>query len=510
MTNFTPQQKSVIDHVQTTGKSLVVEAVAGSGKTTTIFGAIMASEKDNMCVVAFNRSIADEFKAKLEKNKVDWKKAEANTAHSFGLRAFKKAYKHPKVDGSKVRHIISGMIEARSGDEAAMLKKCETKIANLVSLAKQSLIGFLTPIDDTGAWTEIGFHHDVFDDLPASVSYDWVIQHARTALVNSNKDTEVIDFDDMIYLPLLFKCSFWQYDIVFVDEAQDTNAARRALVRAMLKKGGKVVAVGDRRQAIYGFTGADADALDLIKQDFNADELPLSVCFRCDRSIIQYAQSWVPHIEWADEAGEGEVIDMNIEDVDWKETSEQDVVLCRNNKPLVSLAYDLLKSGVPCYVEGRDVGTALKKLAQKWKIKSLADLDNRLDSFLARETSKALAQKNEGLAAMIEDRVDTLRVFMERVREKDLHTVKDLVDDIDSMFKDTKPGQRPKCITLSTVHKSKGREWNRVFWLDKEETLPSKWARQDWQLAQEDNLCYVASTRAEHSLVHISSPERGQ
>ena len=504
MTNFTTQQQQVINHVCSSDRSLVVEAVAGSGKTTTILGAIKATDKQNMAVIAFNKSIADEISAKLVG--VDWKKCEAKTAHSFGLRFFTKTFGRPEVNGRKVSFIIDRLIESRDGSEAELIIKASAKIANLVSLAKQSLIGYLCPLDDISKWTDLGFHHDVFDDLPANLPYEDLIQWSMAVLRISNEDTKKIDFDDMIYMPLLFKCSFGNgKDVIFVDEAQDTNAARRALVRALLRKGGKVIAVGDRRQAIYGFTGADADALDLIKQDFNAEELPLSVCFRCAKSIVQYAQQWVPHIEWAEGAGEGSVVCAKQADVDWAATSSADVVLCRNNKPIVTMAYDLLKQGVACYVEGRDVGEALKKLARKWKIKTLAQLDTRLESYLERETSKALAQKNEGLAQMIEDRVETLQVFMDRVRAKGQNDIQDLINDIDGLFKDTKPGERPNCLTLSSIHKSKGREWSRVFWLDKEETLPSKYARQAWQFGQEDNLCYVASTRAEEQLVRLSS-----
>ena len=53
------------------------------------------------------------------------------------------------------------------------------------------------------------------------------------------------------------------------------------------------------------------------------------------------------------------------------------------------------------------------------------------------------------------------------------------------------------CVVLSSIHKAKGREWNRVYWL---QTGPSKWARKEWELQQETNLCYVATTRAKSAL----------
>jgi superfamily I DNA/RNA helicase len=61
------------------------------------------------------------------------------------------------------------------------------------------------------------------------------------------------------------------------------------------------------------------------------------------------------------------------------------------------------------------------------------------------------------------------------------------------------------CLTLCTVHKAKGLEWNRVYILD-EFLMPSKYARQAWQQQQETNLQYVAVTRAKQELKFIYTP----
>jgi len=57
-------------------------------------------------------------------------------------------------------------------------------------------------------------------------------------------------------------------------------------------------------------------------------------------------------------------------------------------------------------------------------------------------------------------------------------------------------------IVLSTIHKSKGLENDRVFFL-LPELLPSRFATMDWQLEQEENLRYVAITRAKKELVYV-------
>jgi superfamily I DNA/RNA helicase len=74
--------------------------------------------------------------------------------------------------------------------------------------------------------------------------------------------------------------------------------------------------------------------------------------------------------------------------------------------------------------------------------------------------------------------------------------VADAVQFIDALFADGATG----VLTLATYHRSKGREWDRVFLFEHYRRCPSKYARQDWQKLQEDNLAYVAFTRAKQEL----------
>jgi superfamily I DNA/RNA helicase len=73
------------------------------------------------------------------------------------------------------------------------------------------------------------------------------------------------------------------------------------------------------------------------------------------------------------------------------------------------------------------------------------------------------------------------------------------VDYVNGLFADNVQDM----LVLSSIHKAKGREWKRVFWLDRHSTCPSKWARQAWQQEQERNLMYVAATRAQELLVDL-------
>lgn len=499
---WSPQQQDFLLWCQNGTGSCVLEAVAGAGKTTTILeGAKIITGQTAIC--AFNKKIADEIKEKLVEKGVDWKKAQAGTVHSFGYNAYRKSRGGTVVtDENKVSNLLEKEygIEAGGRIELHDMFPHIPIIVQLISLAKQKAFGIVTSMENRDNWFEMADHFDVFDQAEGQVPVEEIITRAIDGLKISANELDVIDFDDMIWMPLYHKARFWQFDNVMVDEAQDTNAARRAMVRAMVKKGGRVIAVGDRHQAIYGFTGADSDALDLIKQDFSAIELPLTTTYRCPKAIVAFAQQWVNHIEAHETAPEGTVSsNTQAEFMKRNDLDGNAAVLCRVTKPLVGLALALIRKRVACKVEGRDVGNALKKLAMRWKVKDLDELEERLDQHLEREKVKLLAKKQEQKLAIVEDSVETIKTIIEECWREGKYEVTDVVEYIDSLFANNVRG----ILVLSTIHKAKGREWERVFWLDRAGTCPSKWARQAWQKQQEVNLQYVAATRAKSELIDI-------
>src|SRR5690606_34207643 len=200
---------------------------------------------------------------------------------------------------------------------------------------------------------------------------------------------DVIDFDDMILFPLIKNLRVrWPKDLVIVDEAQDLSRTRQALARLFVKpRTGRMVIVGDDRQAIYGFSGADAEALPNLIKSFNATALPLSVTWRCPKAVVAEAPQYVPDIVAAPEAPEGEA--QAVVDLPEVMTPGADAILCRNTAPLIGLAYKLIRAGIPAKVEGRAIGDGLKALAQRWKVTTVAGLLHRLETWEDREIAKA-------------------------------------------------------------------------------------------------------------------------
>jgi superfamily I DNA/RNA helicase len=385
----------------------------------------------------------------------------------------------------------------------------EGPVLQLVSLAKQAAVGISKPAAERSTWQALIDHFDIecMDEATDTDNTDLIIRLARKTLERSiERDMEVVDFDDMIYAPLVHNVRMFEHDWVLIDEAQDTNESRRLLALRMLKRGGRLVAVGDRHQAIYGFTGADSDSLDLIARAVNAKQLPLTTTFRCPKSVVSFAQQWVNHIQAAETAPEGVVSHAVSADLATV-AIPGDAILCRFNAPLIKYVYKFIAAGIPAKVEGREIGNGLKQLARRWKAKTLAAMVDKLDVFVERETAKYRAKEQESKAAAVEDKVNCLKVIIDRVFKLD-PTCKDPVgrvcQEIDSIF--TEDGNQ-KVVLFSSIHKSKGREWHKVVWL---QTGPSGWARMAWEQEQEANLCYVAATRAKHELVLVDISADGK
>lgn len=532
MTTFqpSPAQQAFYNWVQKSTGNCILNAVAGAGKTTTILNSI-ALMRGKVWFGVYNKKMADEIKEKIGARKDLAKRArfeekdervESSTFHSLGFGIVRgMAYPNkPEIDEKKVNRIVDRIIaekEAVAQQERSDLREVAPTVLQMVSMAKNR--GFvpnelvrdgLSNMDDVNAWISMVEHFDIGDTLEDD-QINVAISFARTVLRQSNADISTIDMDDMVYLPLARRVNLkpWhQFNWVLIDEAQDTNPTRRALARLVMARGARLVAVGDPHQAIYGFTGADNDSLQQIARSFNAVELPLTVTYRCPKAVVAHARQWVDHITAHESAPEGSVTEQTYLDfIDALPTLErahygETAILCRYNKYLVGLCFKMIRMGLPAKIEGRSIGEGLVKLATRWKaVKTVNGLETKLREYEAREVAKAVAKDQAQKADRIVDEVATIFTVIERVRANGLDRVTDVVDGIEEIFADNVAGKG--LITLCSAHKSKGLEWDTVYILDRAVLMPSKFAKQEWQLAQELNLIYVAVTRAKVALIEV-------
>lgn len=480
---FSPFQQAIFDHVEALKGNLIISAVAGSGKTTTLVE-IVKRMKGSVIFLAFNKSIATEL---CERG------VNAKTFHSLCFSAVMRFKKCNTVTTDKLRKIIDAKL---SGDDQRMYGSF---IARLVGLARNAGIGCLQD-DVEQAWFDIVDHHDLdLDNEQADLTV--AVKLARDLLRWSN-ESNLVDFDDLLYLCVKEGLVLPKFDNVLVDESQDTNPIQLAVLRKLAHKNTRFVFVGDENQAIYGFRGADSESMNNIRNEFNCDELPLSVSYRCAKNVVKYAQQWVPHMLPSDTASDGEVIDAGY---NWKmaDFNAGDMVICRTTAPLISLAYKFLRARKAVKILGKEIGAGLVSLIKKMNAKGIDALVNKLTAYRDREVEKAMAKKQEAKAEAVRDKVDSILVLVEGLVETD-RTIPALIKVIEGMFDDVK-----NATILCTGHKSKGLEADTVYWLNRSK-CPSSWASREWQKQAELNVCYVIATRSKKKLVLIEEQKDQQ
>lgn len=479
-------QKVAYIYIEKGKGNAVIDAVAGSGKSTTIVNALKLIPKNKRVLfLAFNKAIVEELKIKVGNlNNVDIK-----TLHSLGASATMRALNSQLQPDKYTAWVNNGIKYSSLSPKSELLPEqmstWKQNILKLIDLGRVNLVKSERDLE------ELAWKHNI--DLE-----DNEVDIAIKGINWGERETQTIDFTDMIYFPNVKQINMFKYDWVFIDECQDLNAAQRNLFLKCLKPNGRFVAVGDPRQAIYGFAGADVESFNLLKSLPNTVKLPLSVCYRCDTDIINMAKDIVPQIEARAGAPAGVVSRESV----MADVKDGDMILCRVSAPLVKLCMQYIGRGVKAYVKGRDIGTNLINMIKKTNRKQIKDVMERLERELSRIIGKVVAKqgcteaeaKESEMYKNYEDKLKAIEVLSEG-----LVTSQEVIDRIDMIFSD----DNKNGICLSTIHKSKGLESDRVFIICEDKLYLKYCMTVPWMAEQERNLVYVAYTRAKHFLGFI-------
>lgn len=466
-------QLAVFDHIVKEQVHLVVEAVAGSGKTWTVVEVLKLFPRDAKIIyMAFNRHIVKELSKRVPRG------ARIGTYHSVGFKACRDVWGDIELVPDKVYHILE--------------KRYQKDIYGAIFAPARQIVSLMK----ANLYDPDQEHFDYLTDrygIELNGDRDLIYEAVVHVMARSMEMTTIIDYDDMVWLPVVHGLNIEKYDVVLVDEAQDTNRNQIELAKMMIKEGGKIVAVGDRHQSLYGFRGADVDAIPNLISELNADTLPLSITYRCPKAIVEEVNRRFPHIpfeaaEWADE---GSIEALSYE-MAMTMYHDKDMVLCRTNAPMVKPVFSLIRMGVKATIRGTDIGKGLVNLIEKMKADDVSDLILKLEDYKRKEVEKLMKAEKSSQAASVKDKVDTLVAISDGC-----YSIYEITDKIMSVFSDKVEG-----VVFSTVHRAKGLEADRVFIL-RPDLLPHPMARQEWELEQEENIEYVAVTRTLRELYWV-------
>lgn len=488
-------QQAIFDFISNGSGSAVIEAVAGSGKTTTVLECLkLIPRNQSVLMLAFNKSIADELKTKAPDH------VDVKTFNALGHNILGQRIQRPSLESNKMRKIVKNTIDGFDYSELGEMVYNLTGYVRRMGLLPDGIKGNPIMEDKPESWDWLIDHFGIPCD---TFTKPLIIEYARKCVIESVEiaaSEKVIDYDDQIYIPAIKNMRGNQYDWVFVDEAQDVSPVRTKLIELVLKDSGRLVAVGDSRQAVYGFTGSDSKAMNTLRNTFNAISLPLSISYRCAKNIVSEAKKVMPTIEASDTAQEGIV--KPLDTFQCESFKGGDMVICRRNAPIITLAFKLISKGIPARVMGRDISGGLIKLIEKLKPRGIDGNHGLLEKVEFWKSKEIEKWKKEDRDDMIEAVTDKANCIYAIVSKTTVKTVPDLIRSIEALFSDD--ASNTKAVTLCSIHKSKGLESNTVYFLDRD-IIPLKSAKQDWQIEQEYNLVYVGITRAKSELFYISS-----
>jgi DNA helicase-2/ATP-dependent DNA helicase PcrA len=477
MRTFAPtaEQNDIISAAVSTKDNLAVVARAGAAKTTTLVMIAEALPEEQILCLAFNKKIADEMNDRLPAN------CEAKTLHGLGFAAWSRFIPgRCKLNKNKVYQILRthfNEIEDQKEREEAFEVFYET--VEMVGAAKQ--VGYI-PSSYKGHWKSHCSDEDFFGSLPKEPT-NFQEDAVKHALVQSFKAAlkGEIDFDDMIYCPALCSVSWPSFPVTLIDEAQDLSALNHYILRKMVKKR-RLIAVGDPLQAIYGFRGASVESMNEMIEMFSMTSLYLTCSFRCGRLITEWAHWIAPDMKSPDWAIEGEVTEYYTWTADQLEYG--DAIICRNNAPLFSLAMKLIEAGKLPEIAGRDVGLPIIKIMKtlgKPTMLSLAAVEAVTDW-----EERELRRSRAGAKGQVRDKAAIMLMMIRKAIN-----LEGAIDYLEALL------ARKGRIHLMTGHKSKGLEFDRVWFLDKHLC--------DIKKGQDANLRYVIQTRAKAFLGYITS-----
>ena len=494
MVTASSYQQAIWAHLRTPDHG-VVEALAGTGKTTTLVQGLEHLPGRAVLYTSFGRDIVSELKAVVPAGR-----AHVQTLNGAGqaliLRHIRPANRDP--DRYKLHRHVKAALKAAGistktpeGKDSTLVKD----LAEAASWAKAFMMA--TPAAAAGALRRFdvriprgapapllgGPDETETESLPPAAELDG--QLLIDVLNRCATDTTSFDFDDQVWLPLVWNLPFQSYDDVLVDEAQDLTFAQLTFTR-QLARTGRILAVGDRHQALYGFRGADSDAMGRIVSGLSAKTLPLPICYRCGTDIVKEAQAYVPALQPAPGAPPGLVQRMKLEDL-VEMVEPGDFVLSRTNAPLARIGADIKMAGKPILQLGKDMSVKLLDLLRRSKQSKVDDLKAWLTNYLAKRTAE-LAEDKDALDD-VKDTVETVLAFTAGHKHG---MVSAIAEEIRALYSDD---ARSNAVVLSTVHRAKGKQAQRVYlvwgtFLKRPGTA-------------ERSIAYVATTRAQSELYFV-------
>lgn len=522
------KQEQVLLAYANSQDNLLVNATAGSGKSLILSLLAQMQHELNpskkILTCAFNVSSTKELAEKMPVNS----RVDSWTIHKLALAQLKAAYGNNgwNVKSNKTFTIAKAFLTSINWDYDTLTQDAN-HLANMLTFIRMTMLDIDTMVREYNLYDSDLWDSNVYNSLimlgrgfalssdnplryvEGGIQYRYasatlnVLQRDKYQNKNFGHNKRWIDFDDMIALPVEMNKAPLQWDVIFVDEAQDNPRCRTKLLEMSLAKGGRFVAVGDRQQSLYFWVGADSRSMEEISVRFNCTELTLDQSFRCPVAVTNETRNRTGYQIYSvnqEYDGHVDTLSMNkaLEFLYNYNPDEKYAVISRTNKPLVGITMDLIAHGIPAKMRGRDFATGLQDVIKKvFKRNDFNQFDKYLCEWYEKENTRLNNRKaSKSAFALLDDKIGCLQVIH---ANNDFNTHDEMVDYIGNLFSD----ENGNSMTLSSIHRIKGATVNHSIVINMEKLPFIRDSMNDAQITQEYNALFVALTRCTDSLIMV-------
>ncbi|EJL64074.1 UvrD-helicase domain-containing protein [Flavobacterium sp. CF136] len=495
---------------------------------------------------AFNNSISNEISRKFKNlglneitvktlHSLGWHILNANnsTGHPITLEEnkYRELLKKPELQ-EKLAHHIEKILSINGFEKDSLDENKKFAANNLVYKINNRLIDInqkyrATLTKDTiEDFKQLVIHFGIFNNIEISKkNFDqelkYYFESHKIILEDGNllsAKTMAIDYTDMLYLPVQWNQQPPnKFDFVFIDECQDLSKSQFAIATKYGKKDCRILAVGDPRQSIYGFTGADIESFQRIKDWTKAKQLPLTICFRCPKKVIEIAKT-IRHDIIGNKEDEGIVTSILFDEVT-KIAKPGDLIISRLRAPIVLLVFNFIDNNIKVQIHEEEVREIINELKNIFKsnelniiISTLPEGFDTLKKEILNRWKWVITKNAERIIDSTERKIyiESEQSYLEKklsFLQKKYYEWIETCPNLTAILKNVKDfiSATDNSIKISTIHRAKGLENERVFIINYNDLPFNRLEQKDWEKTQELNLKYVAVTRALKELFLIET-----
>ena len=538
--------ESQIAAITSPAKTLLVIAGAGAGKTRVLTRRIAWRIGDGnasppFCLaLTFTRKAASELRARLSSLGLP-SPVNAGTFHAIALAQLRQR----AIDRGRPLPVL---VERKSPLLGAVLPQWSNRRLSKFPIERRDLLASVASEIEWAKARLVRPENYLIEATRAARTPVIDLEAVAEGFVlyeTERKRRRLYDFDDLLttVTELINRdadfaaMQRWKFQHLFVDEFQDANAAQIQLLDAWCGSTRDLFCVGDTRQAIYGWNGADPTAMENFKMRYQgAEVLELSTNYRSSSSLVRFARAALPISAGTQDAAreEGPVPTIHAYANDTDEaigvterirslyrrrgTFANCAVLARTNAQLSLIARALSTVGIPTRRSGSDEFIALPVIRRSLELLNgdldrrrsgaqifrawLADLSLELDSQTPDDASPGefddTVGRESGELANLEALVLMAREYQELEPLPSPDGFQAYLEQ--TLSQDILPATA-EAVDLLSFHRAKGLEWTVVFVIGLEDGfVPISHAKNRTMLAEEQRLLYVALSRAKEEL----------